>query len=76
MSRTMNDLKESFTIMKAITTRKRLYVMPYVCKVCCLKTHIINLLFNLDRLVITENIRAQSCMYGSHPTGSVRTVKG
>ena len=50
--------------------------MPYVCKVCCLKTHIINLLFNLDRLVITENIRPQSFMYGSHPTGSVRTVKG
>ena len=31
---------------------------------------------NLDRLVITENIRPQSFMYGSHPTGSVRTVKG
>ena len=65
----MNNLKECFTIMKAITTRKitlkmydfmsrntmyvRFYVMLCVCKVYCLKSHIINPLL---RLVIKTKV--------------------
>ena len=54
---TMNYLKESFTIMKAITEqqhwKRRFYVTLYVCKVCCLKKPYEKPLINLDRLVIT-----------------------
>ena len=47
MSRTMNNLKEVFTIIKAITTRKTTLRMMIVChaicisKLCCLKCHMI-----------------------------------
>ena len=59
MSRTMNNLKESFTIMKAITTRKTILKMTIlchairICKVCCLKRPYNKPLINIARLVIT-----------------------
>ena len=55
----MNNLKESFTIMKAITTRTTILKMTilchaiYVCKVYCLKNGPYNKpLINLDCLII------------------------
>ena len=46
-----------------------------VCKVCCLKSHIIYLLLTLTAWSLWENIRRRSSMYGPRSTGSVRTVK-
>ena len=63
MIRTMNNLKESFTIMKAITTRKTTLKMTILC-------HAISMLFknpyntpliNLDRLVITGKYQTSYC---------------
>ena len=72
MSRTMNNLKESFIIERNnnknnLHWKWRFYVTLYVCKVCCLKSHIINLLLTSDRLVITGKYQT-SVFY-------VRTVK-
>ena len=63
MSRTMNNLKESFTIIKEITTRKTTlkvsihYHTIRICKVCCLKSHIINLILTSTASSLRENIR-------------------
>ena len=50
MSRTMNNLKESFAFMKAITTTKIILKTLCTCKVCCLKSHIMNLLLIISDL--------------------------
>ena len=57
----------------------------YVCKVCCLKSYIINLLLTSTAWSLRENIRPRPFMYGPRPTGPrptgprpsglVRTVK-
>ena len=73
MSRTMNNLKESFIIERYnnnnLHWKWRFYVTLYVCKVCCLKNHMAynKPLINLDRLVITGKYQT-SVFY-------VRTVK-
>ena len=53
----MNDLKESFIIMKAITTRTTKLKMTILCHAVCMlgmlfKTSYNKPLINLDRLVI------------------------
>ena len=62
LSRTMNNLKESFTTMKARTTRTTiLKITLYVCTVCCLKKpYILNLLLTSTAWSLPENIRPRS----------------
>ena len=67
MSRTLNNLKESFIIERYNNNNNlhwkwRFYVTLYVCKVCCLKSHIINLLLTSTAWSLRENIRPRSFM--------------
>ena len=79
----INNLKESFTIMKAITIRTTtlkmtilLYVTVYVCKVYCLKKPYNKPLINLDRLVIAGKYQTSVFYVRTSPCGlAVRTVK-
>ena len=76
MSRTMNNLKESFTIVKAITTRTTTLKMTILChvirtcKVCCLKKPYNKPLINLDRLVITGKYQI-SILYVRRPRSDI-----
>ena len=79
----INNLKESFTIMKAITIRTTtlkmtilLYVTVYVCKVYCLKKPYNKPLINLDRLVIAGKYQTSVFYVRTSPCGlEVRAVK-
>ena len=64
----MNNLKESFTIMKAITTRKTTLKMTILCHAIHI-SHIIKLLLTSTAWSLRENIRPRSFMYGPCLTG-------
>ena len=76
MSRTMNNLKESFSTMKAITTTTILNdnsMSRYTVGMLLKKA--INFLLTSIAWSLRENIRPSSFMYGPRPASSVRTVK-
>ena len=65
----MNGLKESFIIMKAITTRTTTLKMTILCHAVCMlgmlfKTSYNKPLINLDRLVIMGKYQTSVFMYG------------
>ena len=74
MSRTMNNLKESFTIVKAITTRKTTLKMTILCHAIRMygmlfKKPYNKPLINLDRLVITRKYQTSVFYVQTSPCG-------
>ena len=74
MSRTMNNLKESFTFMKAITTRKTTLKMTILCQAIRMygmlfKKPYNKPLINLDRLVITRKYQTSVFYACTSPYG-------